>query len=140
MEKKDKKLENFVDDIMNFDELDQPSADFTTIIMSEIDVVSYSQITQYKPLIPKIVWWILGLSIASLFAYVYMVNPETSYSLFENSGMTLQEELSFKKLNVFQELNVSFSKTSVYAVVFLAIMFCVQIPILKSYLNKRIEF
>ncbi len=133
MEKNDKKLEEFVDNLMKHDLLEQPSSNFTESIMSKIEIINQTKTIQYKPLIPKFVWWLIGIVVASVFGYVFIANPETDYSLIERFGISKPEV----NLNL---PGLSFSKTLVYSIMFLAVMLCVQIPLLKNYMDKRLSY
>ena len=134
METKDKHIEKFIDGLMSNDQLETTSPNFTTDVLSKIEYLSASKTTVYKPLIPKFVWWILGLGLVGLFVYIFMVNPQGDYSITETIGLSLPE------FNLFQNIDVSFSKTLVYAIVLLAIMLSVQIPLLKHYVNRRLGY
>ena len=134
METNDKRIEKFVDRLMSNDQLETTSSNFTGDVLSKIEHLSASKATVYKPLIPKPVWWVLGLGLVGLFVYMFMVNPQGDYSITETLGLSLPE------FNPFQNIDVSFSKTLVYAIVLPAIMLSVQIPLLKHYVNRHLGY
>lgn len=130
----DKRIEKFVDRLMSNDQLETTSSNFTGDVLSKIEHLSASKATVYKPLISKPVWWILGLGLVGLFVYMFMVNPQGDYSITETLGLSLPE------FNLFQNIDVSFSKTLVYTIVLSAIMLSVQIPLLKHYVNRHLGY
>tara|TARA_R110002049_G_scaffold107078_4_gene254715 strand:- start:164 stop:550 length:387 start_codon:yes stop_codon:yes gene_type:complete len=128
MKQDEKKIENLIDQLMANDSLEQPSIDFTKIVMSKVEAVSNSTATVYKPLISKSVWFIILGSYVALVAYIYLKEPITNngwFKRFEWSGVTP---------------NLNFSSAVIYAFVLLAMMVGVQVPLLKHYFNKRMAF
>lgn len=128
MKQDEKKIENLIDQLMTNDSLEQPSIDFTKIVMSKVEAVSNSTATVYKPLISKSVWFIILGSYVALVAYIYLKEPITNngwFKRFEWSGVTP---------------NLNFSSAVIYAFVLLAMMVGVQVPLLKHYFNKRMAF
>ncbi|WP_299103290.1 hypothetical protein [uncultured Winogradskyella sp.] len=134
MKEDNKKIEEFIDKIMSEDVLEQPSLDFTTNVMSQVEAISNSDATVYKPLISKPVWFIILGSFMALIGYVILGNAETTAS------WTDRLELSEIPINLFENISFEFSSTFMYAVVFLAVMVSIQVPILKFYFQKRITF
>ncbi|WP_407557837.1 hypothetical protein [Winogradskyella sp. 4-2091] len=134
MKEDNKKIEEFIDKIMSEDVLEQPSLDFTTNVMSQVEAISKSDTTVYKPLISKPVWFIILGSFMALIGYVMLGNAETTAS------WTDRLELSEITFNLFENISFEFSSTFMYAVVFLAVMVSIQVPILKFYFQKRITF
>ena len=132
----DKTIERLVDKIMKDTSVESPSFHFTDNIMSQIEALQKSDVTTYKPLISKSVWVFILLSFTTLIGYfVFGTKPETSswfssvdFSVLSNNQVT--DVLS----------NITVSKTVTYAVLLFALMFCIQIPLLKNHFNKRLEF
>ncbi|NNE30756.1 MAG: hypothetical protein HKN40_00150 [Winogradskyella sp.] len=131
MEHDEKKLEDFINILMSNDSLEQPSLDFTDNVMSEIEVLSTSKNIIYKPLIPNYVWWLIAASFLGLVTYIIAQKPHTNSSLFD--GLNLPEGM----LNPFGGFSINLSNSMMYAVVLLAIMVCIQVPLLKQYFDKR---
>jgi uncharacterized membrane protein len=131
MEHNDKKFSSFVDQLMANDTLEQPSADFTDHLMSKIEAISTSTATVYKPLIPKAVWVTVFVAMGVLIGYIYLKEPVGNSKLLE--------AIDFSKIakNPFANVSFNFSKTLMYAMVLLALMIGIQIPLLKNYFNKR---
>lgn len=134
MEHDEKKIEAFIDKLMSADRLEQPSLDFTDNVMSKVEAISVSTATVYKPLIPKSIWFIILGSFIALVGYIYLKEPVTK------SGWFNRFDLSNVSLNLFKNTTFDFSTTFMYAVVLLAIMVSIQVPLLKYYFNKRMSF
>jgi len=131
MKNNDKRLEKFVDKLMADAPLEQPSLDFTAQVMSKVEALSTSKAIQYKPLIPKYMWWLIGAVCLGVVAYVYLTNPEYNFSVYETLGINPIE---------FKGVDITFPKTTMYAVALLAVMLLIQIPVLKHYVNKRMVY
>ncbi|RNC84931.1 MAG: hypothetical protein ED556_10135 [Winogradskyella sp.] len=132
MEPNEKKLEAFIDRLMADDTLDKPSVDFTNAIVEKLEVKS--RITAYKPLISKKVWGVVIISLIALLIYVFLNQGES------DSRVSELLNLSQIKLNPLNDLNFTFPKKLMYAMVVLAVMIGLQVTFLKSYVNKRIQF
>jgi len=134
MEKDEKRIEALIDKLLANETLEQPAIDFTDKVMSEVEAISISTVTDYKPLVPKSVWLLIGFSFVALVGYIALKEPVTS------SGWLDRFNLSNISINPLEKLSFNFSKTLMYAVVLFAIMMGIQIPLLKHYFNKRMAF
>ena len=134
MERDEKKIEAFIDKLMSADSLEQPSLDFTDKVMSKVEAISSSTATVYKPLISKSIWYIIIGSFVALVGYIYLKEPVI------NNGWFNRFDLSNFSINPLENVSFNFSKTLIYAVVLLAVMVSIQIPLLKHYFNKRMAF
>lgn len=134
MESDEKKIEDFIDKLMSADALEQPTADFTDLVMSKVKVVSTSDATVYKPLISRPIWVLILGSFTALVGYIILGNTETT------TGWTDRLELPNVSFNLFENVSSHMSSTLTYAVVLLAIMVSIQVPLLKHYFNKRMMF
>lgn len=130
----DKKLENFVDKLLSETSLEQPSTGFVDTLMSKINALPQSKETVYKPLISKWAWSGLLLAIVALITYFNAVDTAANSTWVKYIDVTPL----FK--NPFENLSLEFSKTFTYTMVLLAIMLCIQIPLLKHYFNKRMSY
>ena len=109
--------------------LESPSLDFTKKVMQGIS--AKSELTQYKPLISKRAWWLIGILLLFSIAYLY-INP-TSGTVPE--GVTnLLGHLSFE--NPIKKLVLP--KTAIYAIGFMA-LFLLQVPFLKRLHDKQYQ-
>ena len=133
MEKDDKKIEALIDKLMSADRLEQPSLDFTTNVMSKVQAISNSTATEYKPLISRPVWMFIITAFILLVGYIIFSEPTTSSNLLERFDLS-----GFS--NPFENISFNFSKTLIYAMVLMAVMFSIQVPVLKYYFNKRMTF
>lgn len=133
-EKADKRLEHLVDKMMKETALETPSIDFTSNIMSQVEVIANSDVTIYKPLISKPVWFGLFAMIIGVLGYSFS-NNTTEHSWLSNIDISILTDNSIGQMLS----NLTFSKTMLYSTVLFALMFTIQIPILKRYFNKRLS-
>lgn len=134
MENEDKRIEELVDKLMANDSLEKAPVNFTNDVMSKIEVLSETKTIVYKPLIPKYVWWLLGLGFVALIVNVILNKSSDSSSLSERYNLP---EMSF---DLFNNLSVDFSSTLMYATVLLAVMVAIQVPLLKQYFNQKLSY
>jgi len=130
-------IENLLDElsekIVIASDLETPSLDFTANIMSNINVeTKQSESTIYKPLISKKAWLFITLVFILVLAYALSVNTTANISWFTDVNFMPSMSNLFSKL--------SFSKTVVYAIVFLTLMLFVQVPLLKKHYDNQINF
>lgn len=133
-EKGNKKLEHLVDKMMKETSLEAPSIDFTSSIMSKVEVVANSEVTTYKSLISKPVWVGLFALLIGAVLYSYF-NTTTEPNELLNVDFSILS--NFRISNQFS--NLVLSKTMLYSLVLFATMFAVQISLLKVYFNKRLS-
>ncbi len=128
----DKQIEKLVDHIMKDTIVESPSIDFTSKVMSKILAPKTSNVTVYKPLIPRSVFIAFFGCIATFFIYLF-INGEKQ----ENSW------LNHLKFSLFHnnELSSLFKVSNVmlYAVVSTTIMLLLQISFLKNHFDKQFE-
>lgn len=131
----DKHIEKLVDKMMKETSLETPSIDFTAHVMSQVLKIKTSQATIYKPLISKWVWYGIFISMLVLITYLSFNDSVVTGGLFEKFNLRILPKFSTPKL--FSGLH--FSRTSLYACVLLTLMLFIQIPILKHYIDKRLD-
>ncbi|WP_347924717.1 hypothetical protein [Pontimicrobium sp. SW4] len=128
-------LDNLAKKTIKASTLKSPSIDFTANVMRSIEHISVGESIQYKPLITKYGW--LGIIAVLIGVSLYMIfgNVEGStllntvdYSVISNNKVT----------NVLS--GITFSKTVMYAIGFFGLVFFIQIPLMKHYMNKRLEY
>ena len=107
--------------------LHKPSANFLSDVMSAVNKTAIKQ--EYKPLISRTTWFIIGTLFATSFIALYFYStPELSIL----QDLNLFEKISFKMpVSEFQ-----MPKTMVYGIGFLG-LFLFQIPFLKNYLKTN---
>ncbi|RIA10363.1 hypothetical protein OE09_2218 [Flavobacteriaceae bacterium MAR_2010_72] len=123
-----KDIEHVVDKLMKDASLESPSVDFTSKVMHQVSVTSKSNVTVYKPLIPKNI-------LIALFA---LTLGWIGYSMFigETIEINWLEKLNFNKVSsLFSGIKIS--QTTMYTLLMFAVMLGIQTPILKRYLDKR---
>jgi membrane-associated PAP2 superfamily phosphatase len=129
-------LDELAKKVMQSSPLEKPSLDFTANIMAKVDAITTNNITVYKPLISKRMWLVIAvLVVGSLFYGVFGSGLEglswfdkVDFSIFSNNKIT--DAIS----------GIKFSKTLIYAVGLCGLVFFIQIPMMKHYLDKRLEY
>lgn len=134
-EQANKNLDNLSEKIMKKTTIESPSFNFTDAVMSKVNVLQDSNATVYKPLISKASWFLISLAVLGLVLYILLFGAKT-----ESSNLLQYIDLSMlSKINIDVLPSVSLSKTFTYAILFFGLMICIQIPLLKSYFDKRLE-
>jgi len=128
-------LDRLAKKVITASPLKSPSVDFTANIMKQIEHVSIGETAVYKPLISKYGWFGIITVLVGISLYMILGNVESlsilesvDYSVISNNKVT--EALS----------GIKFSKTLMYAIGFFGLVFFIQIPLMKHYMNKRLEF
>lgn len=136
-EQENKAIDALVDKMMKAVDLKSPSLDFTSHIMSQVEELSSSQVTRYKPLISKWVWAIIAIIVITVLGL--SLNENT----INNETMSWYSTIDFSLLynnSISQFFNgITIPKTLLYSVVLFGAMLAIQIPLLKYYFNKRLE-
>jgi membrane-associated PAP2 superfamily phosphatase len=129
-------LDKLAKKVMQSTPLEKPSLDFTANIMSKVSNIASNDITVYKPLISKRMWLVIAvLVVGSLFYGIFG-------SGLEAIGWFDKVDLSVISNNKITETisGIRFSKTLVYAIGLCGLVFFIQIPMMKHYLDKRLEY
>ena len=134
-EQVNKHIEKLTDKMLGETSIESPSFDFTAAVMSQVESLENSSITAYKPLIPKYLWFVVGFALILITGYLFVNNTGSEASLLSN--------LDFSKItnNTITQSVSEFKmpKTFMYAILFLGLMICVQVPVLKNYFDKRLS-
>lgn len=125
----DKHIEKFIDKVMKEIALEKPSIDFTSKVMSQVMATKKSAVTVYQPLISKYSWMIIFGSFLLLVVYLIKNGDTQSTSWIDSI------DLSILSHNIFSK--VKFSRIGFYAVLFLTLMFYIQIPLIKNQIDKQ---
>lgn len=112
--------------------LEQPSPIFLTEVMKKIEVISEQKPIVYHPLIAKRTWLVIASVILGIIVYVLFFSAN-SVSMFDKMNLSFFNVKSFQ--NPLKE--IALYKTSVYGVLFFAVLFLFQITILKRRIDKR---
>lgn len=131
-EQEAKELENLVAKAMQKATLETPSFNFTDKVMDAVIAQQQTAAIRYRPLIPIYIWIAIAAAIVGITAYLWFLIQPTPLNLPELS-------FDFIKNNSFSKEFTAFtpSKITSYAVLLLALMLCVQIPMLKRYFDKQ---
>ncbi|MBO6606864.1 hypothetical protein [Psychroserpens sp.] len=128
-------LEELTKKVMTTPDLESPSFDFKSSVMTEINTIEQSSVTTYEPLISIRAWVFIGLALIAL--VFYFVFGDITVTTGWLSKIGIERFYSFEISSPITNLNVS--STLVYAIVFFGIMLAIQIPLLKRYFDQRIS-
>ena len=138
MEREDKddykKIDGFIQKRMKAENLEQPSMNFTNAVISNIEAYKkHNEVFDYKPLIPKKIWFAVVAMVVALFIYSMYDNAVTEFNWLPQD--TLQQ---LGQINLLGKLpSLSVSNTYVYAFIGLAFFVVLQVYLLKNHFNKR---
>ncbi len=128
-------LDNLAKKTIKSSGLKSPSIDFTAKVMEQIEPIKIGSSTVYKPLITKYGWFAIIAILIGVSIYVMFNNTGNSplidavdYSVISNNKVT----------NVLS--GITFSNTLMYAIGFFGLVFFIQIPLMKHYMNRRLEY
>ena len=131
----DKGIENIVRKVMQDSGKESPSIHFTNQVMAQVEALQSSKITVYKPLISKPIWSMIGFAILATCLYLYLNTPSNEISWLSSINFD-----AITNNSITQTVSgFKMSKTLMYAIVFLSLMICVQVPLLKNHFDKRFE-
>jgi hypothetical protein len=127
MEEQFKNIDRLTEKLVKGAGIHKPSANFLSDVMSAVNKTAIKQ--EYKPLISRSTWIIIGTLFGTSFIALYFYSsPELSIL----QDLNLFEKISFKiPVSEFQV-----PKTAVYAIGCLG-LFLFQIPFLKNYLKTK---
>jgi len=131
----DKSVENLVDKVMQETVLESPALDFTSQVMAQVEALQSSKITAYKPLISTRIWSVIGFAILATCAYLFLNTPTNEISWLSNINFDALANNSITQ----SVSGFKMSKTLMYTIVFMSLMICVQVPLLKNHFDKRFE-
>lgn len=128
-------LDKLAKKVMQSSTLESPSLDFTANIMAKVKASGISHVTVYKPLISKRTWIIVAVLILGGLSYGIFGN-------IEGLGWVDKVDLSIISNNKVTDAISGFtmSKTLMYAIGVCGLVFFIQIPMMKYFMNKRLEY
>lgn len=135
-ENKHMEYDAFVKRMVNEAGLEEPSGNFTDIILSKIEAVQKTnKVFVYKPLISKKIWSILTAVILVFFGYVMYGNPEieTSFPYF----MEMNKWVAFDLSALIPDVVIS--NTFVYGFTALAFFIGIQVYILDRRFSRALK-
>lgn len=110
--------------------IENPSAGFLQNVMSEIKVASIHKPMVYQPLISKRAWVVISLLIIGILVSLPFLSEGTSIlSALDLSFLNLNEHK-----NPFADFRLH--NSTMYGIIFLAILFMVQISVIKRRIDK----
>lgn len=130
--KSDEKLNAFTDKLLKDFARETPSFDFTSQVMSKIETMANSQVTEYKPLISKRIWVVLAMLALGVFSFLIFADVQIESSLLS----AIQSDIS-SNLEVFNLPDFEMTNVFLYAVVGFTFFISIQILLLKKHFNRR---
>jgi len=128
----DKRLETLVDKMMEDAPLETPSVDFTQNVMQKIEAEAPNTIFQYKPIVSGKVLTIVFVAFIALLIFIgSQVGLDSGQGWFKNLNMAAWFHADWRWMEGY-----SSSKVTIYAFLFLGLMFFAQVPWLKKQLDK----
>jgi hypothetical protein len=112
--------------------LEIPSANFLNNVMEQIELSAIEISPVYKPLISKKSWFVIGLVVTVLLCTIPFLN-DNKESILSTIDFSFFNKISFK--NPFSDF--TFHKTTIYGILFLALLFLIQITILKRRIDRQ---
>ncbi|MDH7444438.1 hypothetical protein [Aquimarina sp. 2201CG14-23] len=111
--------------------VEHPSNDFLHNVMNEVKITSTKASTLYTPLISKKSWMMISVFSIGLLAF----------GLFLSEGTSIMDrlELSFLAEKGFKNplAGFKFHTTTIYGIIFMTVLFVVQITIIKRRIDRR---
>lgn len=132
-DKVDKNLDEFTEKLLKDFSRETPSFDFTTKVMSKVEVLSDSHVTEYKPLISKKIWMVLAMLVLGAFAYLIFGDVQMESLLLS----AIQSDIR-SNLQVLNLPDIEISNVFLYAVVGFTFFVSIQVLLLKNHFNKRL--
>ncbi|MGB5497581.1 MAG: hypothetical protein WBM77_01475 [Maribacter sp.] len=128
------KFDQFIQDRIKEEGLEKPSLNFTDTVISKIETLKeHSEVTVYKPLIPKNIWYSGAAILIMIFSYLVYGNIDMEFIWLPE--MKMQQ---IGQLNLTERLpDFNISSIYVYAFIGLAFFVGVQVYLLKTHFDKR---
>lgn len=132
-----KELDDFVRKSIQEVGLEEPSLDFTNLVMSKINsVTERSAVFEYKPLLSKPAWFVILSIVAAIFIYVILGQPEQ-----ESTWLWFSKVNRLTSFNVIGSMpNIEVSSTFLYGVLAVTFFVWIQIFLLKKHIYKTYSF
>lgn len=127
MEERFKDIEHLIKEA----DLHHPSIDFSKNVMGQIEALAEQKEMVYRPLISKKTWLIISVVLALIFIALIFLTDEKGSILNRIDLSFLNFENLKNPLSGF-----TFHKTTLYGILFFAILFFVQIPLLKRRIDR----
>ena len=112
--------------------LESPSVNFLKNVMEQVELSAIEMSSSYKPLISKKAWFIIGVAVVVLLCTIPFLS-DSKESILSTIDFSFLNKISIK--NPFS--GFTFHKTTIYGILFLALLFLIQITILKRRIDRR---
>src|SRR5690606_26587882 len=112
--------------------LETPSFQFTHKVMAAVTAEPQTATIRYTPLIPKYIWIAIATVVVGITGYLWFLIQPAPLNLPTLSFDFMENNLVAKEVTAFTP-----SKITKYAVLLLALMLCIQIPMLKRYFDRH---
>ncbi|MDF0708888.1 hypothetical protein [Flagellimonas okinawensis] len=130
----DKKLEAFVDKLMEEAPLESPSVDFTQNVMCKLETETPKEVFQYQPIVSGRVLSAVFIAFVALLILIgSQLGVDNSQGWFKNVNMEKWFHSDWGWVKGF-----TFSKVTVYAFLSFGLLFFAQVPWLKKQMEKTI--
>lgn len=112
--------------------IDHPSSGFLQNVMNQIETSEVQKLSVYTPLISRKAWLVIGTAIVMLLLFMPFLS-DSNESILNTMDFSFLNKISVE--NPFSDFK--FHKTTIYGILFLAILFFIQIPMLKNRIDKN---
>lgn len=128
------KFDQLIQNRIKEEGLEKPSLNFTKSVISKIETQKeHSEVTDYKPLITKNVWYSGAAIVIGIFCYLIFGDIALEFNWLPELNMQ-----QIAQLNLVERLpNLNISNIYVYAFIGLAFFVGVQVYLLKTHFDKR---
>jgi hypothetical protein len=132
---KNNNLESIVSKAMDATKKEQPSSDFTSNVMSQIEALEVQNIKQ-TAIISKTAWFFIIVFSVALIVTSNFLESENQLTYFQNIIEPIRIDLSL--FNFIPSINIS--NIFIYSILLFGVMFGIQIPLIEHYYSKRIKY
>lgn len=133
-EKENKDIENLIEHLMSYDNLETPSKNFNDSVMAMLKPSTVSTYTTYKPLISKKTLVVSGLGVILL-----VLSPFVFGYLNQESWFTSLNDLSMPDIDLRLIPTITVPNIILYSIVLFMAMFGIQIASLKNRFENSIS-
>ncbi len=125
-----KDLEKLMDKIFDADQLDAPSADFTTNVLEKIEAQKKVRLA-YAPLLPGWVFVIIAVLVVLFVLYVFSSTESVALQTNYFESMDFSTNWLSERMSQF-----SFSKSLGYSILVVGALICLQARLLNRFLYR----
>jgi len=127
------KFDDYIQERIKQEGLDQPSMNFTNAVISKIEAQKQNKVLEYQPLLGKKTWYAMAVLVIGIFVFLIYGNATMQFNWLP-SNLTEQ----WGQINLLSKLpSLSVSNIYVYAFIGLAFFVMVQVYLLKNHFSKH---